>query len=602
MKKKLFIALTSLLIFAIGATGIGLFGWYLALKNKGDGPKNEIHTHEYTVQSVNEPTCTGKGYSSFVCECGKTRVGEYKDALGHDPDGDNICTRCGFLQHEHEYEKTVTVPTCTEAGYTRGDCNYCTAGFITDYTDPLGHDFVNGKCTRCNYDENSTVGMEYTLSDDGGYYILSGIGTATVTEVFIPQTHNGKPVKEIGDRAFSLGKITHLFIPDGVTKIGESAFIYCSLKSITMPDSVTHIGNNAFYMCSLLTDLNFKGTKAQWNAIEKDNSLSYYAINCTVHCTDGDIEKAADPVATKDGLLYTLSDDGKYYICSGTDASISSIITDANIASQVNGLPVNAIEADAFKNNREIQHVTIPDSVTGIGNNVFQGCKSLTEITIPERITRIGAFMFSGCSALTYVKLGSRITYIENNVFQNCKSLTEITIPDSVNRIGELVFSGCSALTYVKLGSNLKNISGNAFGNCVSIKSIVIPDSVITVGDNAFASCTNLSDIKIGNRVTSIGNAAFRECVNLTNVIIPDSVTAISDYAFYGCEKLKSITIPGGVTNFSSYTFSSCPLFTDIIFKGTVAQWQSIRGSSWFFLATSCTVHCTDGELIINKK
>lgn len=554
MKKKLFIVLTSLLIFAIFATSIGLISWYLVLKFKGGDTPNEIHTHEYSVQSIKEPTCTGRGYTTYVCECGKSYTGDYVNALGHDLGDDNICTRCGYFQHEHEYEKTVINPTCTEGGYTRGECKYCTAGFISDRTDALGHDFIDSVCTRCG-EMSPTDGLIYELSKDGTYYICTG-GNPDLKSLIIASVYNSKPVKEIGSSAFDYCSLESVIIPNGITVIGHGAFTCCrSLKSVTIPNSVTHINGIAFNCCEELTEINYKGTIAQWNAIEKHSSWDMDTGNYTVHCTDGDIAKDVEATVNKDKLRYTLSDDGTYYICSGIDPTISSIITDVNIASDINGLPVKEIGASAFANNQEIQYVTIPDSVGFIGNNAFS----------------------------------------------NCKRLTEITIPNGVERIGELAFASCPGLTGVKLGNGLKYIGGNAFANCISLTNVIIPESVITIGDSAFTNCTTLSEVEIGNGVTSIGNAAFREC-NIKNIIIPDSVTKINDYAFYGCSKLESITIPGGVTNFSSYTFTACPRLTDITFKGTMDKWQSIRGSSWLYMATTCTVHCTDGDLTLNKR
>ena len=87
-----------------------------------------------------------------------------------------------------------------------------------------------------------------------------------------------------------LDEMTSIVIPDGVTSIGEEAFRNCSLlKSITISDSVTSIGADAFDYCSSLVDITFKGTKAQWNAVEKGSWSN--TGNYIIHCTNGDIKK-----------------------------------------------------------------------------------------------------------------------------------------------------------------------------------------------------------------------------------------------------------------------------------------------------------------------
>ena len=103
----------------------------------------------------------------------------------------------------------------------------------------------------------------------------------------------GNGVTTIGDYAFfDCSALTSITIPDSVTTIGDYAFSYCgNLTSITIPDSVTSIGSEAFANCLMPTKITFKGTKEQWDAIEKssdwDSGRNYY----TIYCIDGEITK-----------------------------------------------------------------------------------------------------------------------------------------------------------------------------------------------------------------------------------------------------------------------------------------------------------------------
>ena len=90
----------------------------------------------------------------------------------------------------------------------------------------------------------------------------------------------------------ALEDLTEVTIPAEVTSI-DDAFRGCSgLTSITIPDSVTSIRKFAFYDCSGLTIINFQGTKAQWQAIDKEDLWDFWSGEYTVHCTDGTISKA----------------------------------------------------------------------------------------------------------------------------------------------------------------------------------------------------------------------------------------------------------------------------------------------------------------------
>ena len=141
--------------------------------------------------------------------------------------------------------------------------------------------------------------------------------------------------------------------------------------------------------------------------------------------------------------------------------------------------------------------VTIPNSVTSIGNGAFSGCFGLTSVTIPNSVTSIGEYAFSDCSSLTSVTIGNSVTSIGKSAFYKCKGLTSVTIPNSVTSIGE-----------------------RAFYDCTSLTSVTIPNSVTSIGNEAFYNCTSLTSVTIPNSVTSIGNSAFNYCTKLTSIFI----------------------------------------------------------------------------------
>ena len=174
--------------------------------------------------------------------------------------------------------------------------------------------------------------------------------------------------------------------------------------------------------------------------------------------------------------------------------------------------------------------VTIPNSVTKIGNYAFYGCIGLTSITIPNSVTEIGWGAFSGCSGLNtfYGKFASadnRCLIIDGvlNSFAPT-GLTEYVIPDSVTKIGYCAFSGCSGLT-----------------------SVTIPNSVTKIGDYAFEDCIGLTSITIGNSVTKIREEAFSGCSGVQTIICKATTPPILDtFAFMGIPSDVTIIIPEG--------------------------------------------------------
>lgn len=201
-----------------------------------------------------------------------------------------------------------------------------TCGHTEEVADKSEHTVENGLCTVCNAILDGTEGLEYTLSDDGTYYSVSGIGTVTDTHIIIPSVYNNLPVTSIGMRAFSFcTSLTSIIIPDGVTSIADYAFQVCtSLTSIVIPDSVTYIGIFAFLLCASLMSITIP-----------DNVKSIGA--------------------------------SAFEGC----ASFTSIIVPDGVIS---------IGSYAFYRCTSLTNVAIPNSVTSIGRSAFDRCFSLEAV------------------------------------------------------------------------------------------------------------------------------------------------------------------------------------------------------------------------------
>ena len=113
------------------------------------------------------PTCTTQGYTHHACKnCDYNYDDDIKAAFGHNY-VDGKCTRCGLSEsggetHTHDYKAVVTKPTCTSAGYTTYTCTGCGHSYKDNYKDALGHDYKNGECIRCHAkDPNHTHTHDY---------------------------------------------------------------------------------------------------------------------------------------------------------------------------------------------------------------------------------------------------------------------------------------------------------------------------------------------------------------------------------------------------------------------------------------------------------
>ena len=190
---------------------------------------------------------------------------------------------------------------------------------------------------------------------------------------------------------------------------------------------------------------------------------------------------------------------------------------------------------DWYKFGRNIRSVTIPQSVTSIGDSAFSFCIALTEVTIPQSVTSIGKDAFVGC-----------------------EKLDSLTIDDAATSIGDWAFAQCYVLSKLSLGKKIKTIGDHAFFDCRILDNVTIPQSVTSIGDSAFGRCYQLKTLSLGENIETIGDRAFEDCWYLTNITIPEKVETINPDTFAYCSRLKYITLPAGLTSFKDRLIG-CP-------------------------------------------
>lgn len=175
------------------------------------------------------------------------------------------------------------------------------------------------------------------------------------------------------------------------------------------------------------------------------------------------------------------------------------------------------------------ENVAIPDNFDGfpvvsIGQNAFQK-KDVVSVTIPDSVTLIGDSAFNSCSKLKSVVIGKSVETISEYAFRYCTSLEKIVIPDSVKKIGSSAFYECENLKSVDFGNSLEEIGNEAFYYCSSLTSVVIPDSVKDIGYNAFSCCRSLTDFTIGKSVLSFDYSQIFSLQTLHTITLKNAGT-----------------------------------------------------------------------------
>jgi hypothetical protein len=195
-----------------------------------------------------------------------------------------------------------------------------------------------------------------------------------------------------------------------------------------------------------------------------------------------------------------------------------------------------------------------------------------------------GAYTFWFCSNLTGITIPNSITSIGNAAFTSCTSLVSVTIPNSVTSIGVSAFAGCISLPSINIPSSVTSIGVSAFAGCTSLASITIPNKVTSIKDGLFELCSSLPSINIPNGVTSIEKKAFKDCASLASVIIPAAVTSIESEAFRDCTSLTSVKFEGTISSngFDKNAFYGSGNLRDKYFdaNGGIGTYKRAKGGS----------------------
>lgn len=278
-------------------------------------------------------------------------------------------------------------------------------------------------------------------------------------------------------------------------------------------------------------------------------------------------------------LVYTLSDDGTYYILTGSTRS--TLGEEIVIASLYNGLPVKEIMYIGKMYDDGVKRIYIPKTITKVYQQAFEYYRRIEEVHIQnleafckiEFCTqsspfRYGAYLYVNGELVIDLIIPDTITEIQSSLFYGACGIESVTIGDNVTKVDEYAFYKCADLKKLYIGKNVKTIEDSAFQNCRNIDfvyfnatsyekessflrniqgdavgvDLVIGKDVTYVNRGVFGSAFLKSiTFEAGTICTSIGKRAFADNTNIVNVTIPESIKEIAYDAFEGCTRLVEV-------------------------------------------------------------
>ena len=288
------------------------------------------------------------------------------------------------------------------------------------------------------------------------------------------------------------------------------------------------------------------------------------------------------------------------------------------IPSKINGYTITGINTQAFKNNKKLKGIIIPDTVTYVEDSLFSGCISLTDVdlgkgitvitngmfyncknleslTIPEQIERFydrysytgnsSDKPFEGCvnlkniyfkakdislvrylslPSLTNIVIGSTVESLPDRAFSGYKYLENVTFENGLLVLPNECFKNCTGLKSITLPDSMMSVGKSAFENCYNIKSVTFSENLNTIADSAFKGCSSIENLSFNKNLREIGNNAFEECSSVKNVTFNDSLNTIGESAFANCSSVEKVNLPESVSSVGKDVFEGCKAIKNI--------------------------------------
>lgn len=270
-----------------------------------------------------------------------------------------------------------------------------------------------------------------------GVKITKYVGSET--NIVVPASIDGVPVRSVGEYAFSGATMTHIRFPDSISEIGPYAFKDCkNLMVATLPKTLSVIEEGLFEGCTSLLPNDFdynwilsgRPIKRIGKRAFADSGLSFLYIPATVESIDLSAFDGCEALK-----VFSVEAGNKHY-ASGRDNAIYS----SDMSTLV-----------YYPKAKKETSITLPDTVKTIGPYAFYNHDTVAYITMPS-VERLEEGAFKNCDEL-YVLVGAdALKTIGDSAFENCKKLLT-GIPKSALYIGSRAYVGCGDM-YLTIGPN----------------------------------------------------------------------------------------------------------------------------------------------------
>ena len=560
---------------------------------------------------------------NFLSNFNKSTVTESSDSTSQPADTEPAPT---------EIIDEAVAPTCTESGKTEGKrCATCGHILVAqEDVPPLGHDFVDGICTRCGaesldinatawakaFDYMSNAQVEITSDIEHEPTHLVFINNAQMAYVEDHEPPYNQLIIRYADKDYfdyytGIDTASLWYYTQHPTGIGLEAWIQSSWWLPSLSDqfdkfafdeenekyvfNAEHSGDLPVYFYPMFVEgeiafdcqyaaVTFAGIRISsielrsFDGKQATFAVSYGNVAPTIPTEEDIMEQ------TSEGLEFSYIEETDSYAVSGRGTCTDTHLV---IPPYCGDKPITAIARNAFYEDEDLVSVqfTRKCQLKTIGEFAFFGCTSITEFTIPEGVTSIDNAAFAGCVALRSIDIPASVTSIKVDSFWSA-GLTSVSIADDTQLTCLSGFAFCNRLTSITIPAGITEIPENSFIDCRSLIEVYNKSSLnITAGSTDFGGVAkyarNVYSTAGGSKLSTDKNGWVRytdgdEVLLVaydgtdTAIVVPDDVTSIHQFAFSSAVQLTSVTLPAHLTVIEAGAFSGCSGLTSLSIPASV--------------------------------